>query len=131
MEKLGIPMGKNMLRSLRDEDLRRVQGAARRMSVLYRLQRKNLRFSKKKTKASKSIAYKAGSFGVGSKPESQVNARKKGREGAKINNIGEKRKRSCLSINGSGRVVVQFVPEEEIPLVKLAKLPKRQLLFAK
>lgn len=67
-EILGVEVGENMLRALRNEDITRLKNAARKISIKYRNRRKILKFARNKKKA-KVVSYKAGSFGTGVTPD--------------------------------------------------------------
>ena len=124
MERLGIPAGQNMIKALRNEDKVRVKNAARKTSIKYRNRRKQLKFMKKKNKASKEqeLAYKAGSFGLGSKPVIN-SAKRKTKQGKKIDKedvLKEgrplKRQRSMLTIEAE-TITIQFVSDNSVPMV--------------
>ena len=70
----GVNPGASMLKTLREQDKKRIKSAGQKVSLNYRKQRKNWH-AKRKSKGEES--YSSGAFGLDSKPEKTVKLGKK------------------------------------------------------
>ena len=124
MEKAGIDIGSNMLKGLRYEDKMRIKNAACKISLRYRKRRKQLKFNKVKSKAKK-VSYKAGSFGLTSRPdEGRVKKGNKSVIAPKPNQKTRKevllkkcRKRKLFEVEQEN-VLIKFVSDDDISIIK-------------
>jgi len=124
MEKLGISPGYNMLKGLRIEDSRRLQGAARKVSQEYRAKRKQLRLSRNVSKKIKQLAYKAGSFGLSCRPEHEP---KKGRTMVQKRIDGTQMVAERKRLRKETDMEISFISDDDVPLVAVAKKRRRRL----
>ncbi len=108
MEKIGIEVGRNTLIALRQEDKNRLANSARQISAKYRLARKKKRLRKKGGK-DEEVSYKAGSFGLGTKPDTPVTCNSGNLEREKA----PKRRKLNYAINDE-TVSIHFVNENSL-----------------
>ena len=125
MEKLGLPVGRNMLRALRREDNRRLRTAAQKATKKYKRRRKQIKFTNRTALKSSNLSYNAGSFGTDSVPENTCRCKKKSKKkGANhIELIQMKKQQEPTNCNKES-LKIKFVGDEDVTTIPPFKRKK-------
>eukprot|EP00794_Sanderia_malayensis_P013660 gene13659-15089_t len=114
MERLGVNVGRNTLLSLRQEDKNRLTNSARQISEKYRLARKKKRLTKKKGK-NEAVSYKAGSFGLGAKPDLPTKCNTDRKDGQKRRKLDFSEKNETVDITFiNENSICQFFQDKDL-----------------